>query len=62
MGIIATRRRLWGSPRLGKRSPTEGTGVRGRFITRRLRLFLEMGIGVLVVIWLLCVAWVELVS
>lgn len=62
MGAIAIRRRLWRSLRLGKKSPTESTGARGRFIPRRLHLLLEIGIGVLVVIWLLCVAWVELVS
>ena len=59
MGATVIRRRLWKFPRFGKQSLAEGTGARGRFTPRRLRFLLKIGVGMLIIIWLLCVAWVE---
>lgn len=59
MGTTVIRRRLWRFPHLGKRFLAAGAGTRGKLTPRRLRLLLRMGVGMLIIIWLLCVAWVE---
>ena len=59
MGTTVIHRRLWRFPRLGKQSLAQGAGAWGRLMPGRLRLLSRMGFGTLIIIWLLCVAWVE---
>jgi hypothetical protein len=43
----------------GYRSMGESEHAWRRPVSRRLRLLLRLGIGLLITAWLLCVAWVE---
>jgi hypothetical protein len=58
MGTIVIRRRLWRFPCFGGQPLAQDTGARDKLTPRRFCLLLKMGVGTLIIIWLLCVAWV----
>lgn len=59
MSTIVLRPRQWRFPWFGKQTLVSSTGARGRLTPRRLRVLLRMGAGMLIIIWLLTVVWVE---
>ena len=64
MGVTTIRNPWWRFPRLSKRRCVAeiDNHVQRRASSRRVRLWLKLGIGLTIVVWLLLVVWVVPVS
>jgi len=63
MSVSAIRQSIWGTPRLfSGKSSAESDHAWGRLISRRFRLLLKLGVGLLIVVWLPGVVWIVPVS
>ncbi len=63
MGVSTIRQPVWRIPGLfSEKSTAENDRAWRRSVACRLRLLLKIGIGLLIIVWLLGVVWVVSVS